>query len=247
MLMLFPLAFYFYQYLKNKIAVWERAILLAFWICPLLTILGASSRGAQIALVVQLAVMFRKSVFRLKPLIGILVLVIGLNFLLPEEQKERFNEIGDDRTSQQRMLYWEHGWDMMKEYPLTGVGFFNFIPYYENYFSYDMLYPRAQLPHNIFIQVGTDAGFIALFLFILLIIYCLCIARAIAQSKQSSEYEKAIAAGLGLGVIGFVVAGQFVTVAYYPFFWVHLGFLVALRSINKLRNQNTNQWNRNEI
>lgn len=231
MVMLFPIAFYFYQYMKLRVSWWERLLLLAFWVCPILTVLGASSRGAQLALLIQLIVMFRKSLFKVKPLLGLLVLLTAFNYLLPPEQKERFSQAGDDRTSQQRLLYWEHGWTMMKDYPLTGVGYFNFIPYYEDFYYYDKLYPSAQLPHNIFIQVGTDAGFIAVTLFGVMILYCLM--RAIAITKQSfqGELPKVYAAGLGYGVLGYLIAGQFVTVTYYPFFWVHMAFIVALSNI----------------
>jgi putative inorganic carbon (HCO3(-)) transporter len=206
-------------------------LLALFWICPILTILGASSRGAQVALAVQLALMFRKAIFRIKPLIGIIILIATINYILPQEQKDRFSSAGDDKTSEQRLLYWEHGWDMMKENPFTGVGFFNFIPYYEAHFSYDMLYPKAQLPHNIFIQVGTDAGFIAVALFLFIICYCCVMAFGLTKRKNVEPEFKAIAAGLGIGVIGYAIAGQFVTVAYYPFLWVHLAFIVCLTKI----------------
>lgn len=231
MVMLFPLAFYFYQYMKPKVLWWERWLLMAFWVCPILTVLGASSRGSQLALLIQLLVMFRKSVFKVKPLLGLLVLLAAFNFLLPPEQKERFDQAGDDRTSRQRLLYWEHGWTMMKEYPFTGVGYFNFIPYYEDFFYYDKLYPTAQLPHNIFIQVGTDAGFIAVTFFALMIIYCLLKPMAIAARAPPGDLSKVFAAGLGYGVFGYLIAGQFVTVTYYPFIWVHMGFIVALSNI----------------
>jgi putative inorganic carbon (HCO3(-)) transporter len=231
MLMLFPLAFYLYHALKNKLILWERMLLALFWICPILTVLGASSRGAQVALAVQLALMFRKAIFRIKPLIGIIILIATINYILPQEQKDRFSSAGDDKTSEQRLLYWEHGWDMMKENPFTGVGFFNFIPYYEAHFSYDMLYPKAQLPHNIFIQVGTDAGFIAVALFLFIICYCCVMAFGLTKRKNVEPEFKAIAAGLGIGVIGYAIAGQFVTVAYYPFLWVHLAFIVCLTKI----------------
>lgn len=234
MLMLFPLAFYLYQHLKDKISKWERLLLVAFWVCPILTVLGASSRGAQLALFIQMIVMFRKSVFKIKPLIGIVVLVVGLLYLLPEEQKERFRSSGDDRTSQQRILYWENGWQMMKDYPLAGVGFFNFVPYFDLHYPEDSLYGRgAELPHNIFIQVGTDAGFPALFFFILITLYCLIISYTAMRKYPQSNIAKPIVAGLGMGVFGYVVAGQFVTVAYYPFLWVHLAFIVCLINVFK--------------
>ena len=231
MLMLFPLAYYLYFNLKTRVKIWEKFLLALFWICPILTILGSSSRGAQVALIVQLAFMFRRSIFKLKPLIGIIILVSAVNFLLPQEQKDRFSSAGEDKTSQQRLLYWENGWEMMKDFPLTGVGFFNFIPYYENHYRGDMLYATAQLPHNIFIQVGTDAGFIALLFFISLLMFSLYTSWSLAVRRDLSDLDKSIAAGLGYGILGFIIAGQFVTVAYYPFFWVHLAFLVSYKNI----------------
>jgi len=240
MVMLFPLAFYFYQAVKNNVSTWERWLLMAFWVCPILTILGASSRGAQLAFLIQLTIMFRKSVFKIKPLIALTFFLVAFIFLLPQEQKDRFNSAGDDKSSQQRLLYWEHGWEMMKDYPLTGVGYFNFIPYYEDFYYYDKLYENAQLPHNIFIQVGTDAGFIALAFFILVILYCIWKPLRMVAMKDVDPMNKAIFAGLGIGVVGYLVAGQFVTVTYYPFIWVHLAFIVALANIEKKRWSNAN-------
>ncbi|MBK8187804.1 MAG: O-antigen ligase family protein [Cellvibrio sp.] len=166
MLMLFPLCFYLYVALKDKISTWETLVAFCFWACPILTILGASSRGAQLALAVQLILMFGKNIFRIKTMIAIAAFSILLFNLLPEEQKARFTESGEDKTSMQRLLYWEHGWEMMKDYPFTGVGFFNFIPYYEQHHREDMLYPRAQLPQiYLFRSVQMQALSLSLSLF----------------------------------------------------------------------------------
>lgn len=231
MLLLFPIAYFLYIAFKGKVNKWESYILLGFWICPILTILGASSRGSQIALAIQLIFIFRKSMFKLKPLLGIVVLCIGLFILLPEEQKQRFSSTGSDKTSQQRLLYWKNGWEMMKEHPVLGVGYFNFIPYYQHYYPQDMLYAHAELPHNIFIQVGTDVGFTGLFFFLMIILYCLRTTRNIAIDKDVDIVWRSIAAGWGYGVFGFLIAGQFVTVAYYPFLWISLAFIVCMRKI----------------
>jgi putative inorganic carbon (HCO3(-)) transporter len=227
MVMLFPIAFYLYQLLKNRAVLWERCILIVLWVCPILTVLGASSRGSQLALAVIMIIMFRKSIFRFKSLLAVVILAASLFYLLPEEQKERFRNTGSDKTSQQRLLYWENGWDMMKKHPFTGVGFFNFVPYFEAYYPEDMLYSSAQLPHNIFVQVGTDAGFPALIFFLLLIGYSVKTTYSLSRGAELN-LPKAISAGLGIGVVGYVIAGQFVTVTYYPFFWVHLALIVAL-------------------
>lgn len=228
MVMLFPLAFYLFQHTKLKIKSWEKLLLLIFWVCPILTILGASSRGAQVALMAQLVVMFRKSIFKLKPLLGVLILATSAITLLPDEQKARFANAGEDDTSRQRLLYWKNGWQMMKDYPITGVGFFNFPQYFHDHYSHDLLTKHAQLPHNIFIQVGTDAGFIAVGLFMLMISYTLISPIRYTANPMADPFAKAVAKGLGFGVLGYTIAGQFVTVTYYPFFWVHLALLVSL-------------------
>ena len=232
MLMLFPVAYYLYTYLKPKINKWEKIILIVFWVTPVLTILGASSRGAQIALGIQLLIMFRKKIFRIKQLIGLFILISVIYSLLPEQQKERFEAAGKDKTSIQRLLYWKHGLDMIKEYPILGVGFFNFPAYYENYFSEDMLYKRAQLPHNILIQVGTDIGIFGLILYIFMLTVPFGIQYRI---KNDSGIILVIMSGTNVGLLGFIVAGQFVTVAYYPFFWVGSGVVVAGASIIRMK------------
>jgi O-antigen ligase len=234
MVMLFPLAFYTYQCLTPLILKWERLVLIAFWIAPILTVLGASSRGSQVALAGQLIFMFRKSLFKIKPLIGLAILISALLALLPQEQKDRFSQAGDDGTSRQRLMYWEHGWTMMKENPILGVGYFNFATYYDDHYSYDLLYPHAQLPHNILVQIGTDAGFPALFFFLMMVLFCVITPL---RCKLVSPVARHMGYGFAMGVIGFFIAGQFVTITYYPFFWIHLAFVSILNNLNQLEKQ----------
>ncbi len=242
MLILFPLAFYFYMAVRHDVSKWEKLILLITVISPILTILGSSSRGAQLALLLQLLIMFYKKIFSPKFLIGISIVgVIGFQ-LLPEEQKDRYTTIGEDKTSMQRQLYWKNGWEMMKEHPALGVGFFNFQPYFQTYYPEDILYKRAQLPHNIFIQVGTDAGFTGLLLFVFIIISTLIkrYPMKVSQHTKDHLYLYNIWKGLKIGIIGFVVAGQFVTIAYYPFLWIGFALQQSLKN-SVLKSQVNNE------
>ncbi len=228
MLVLFPLAYYLYEYLKNDIKRWEKWVLVVFWVAPLLTILGASSRGAQLALVVELIIIFRRQIFNIKKLVFVGVLGTVIVYMLPEEQKERFMAVGEDRTSIQRLLYWEHGLDMIRDNPVFGVGFFNFPAYYEQNYRDDMLYPEAQLPHNVFIQIGTDAGIPALVIYLIIFIYGIFAVRIF---KVRNDGCSILLKSLSVGVSGFVVAGQFVSVAYYPFLWVWISLIVSCNNV----------------
>lgn len=229
MLVFWPIALAFAVALKPHVSRWCYRALLLMPLTAIMVILGSSSRGGQLALVVQLIVMNYRSIFRPK-----VIMAIGLSFfliwhLLPEEQKYRFNTMGEDRTSQQRILYFKNGIEMIKDHPVLGVGYFNFRHYFDIYYPEDALFGEAELPHNIFIQVGTDTGLVGLSLFSLLL---LCSIRIPASIDACDGVEKRVnlANYANISVFGFVVAGQFVTVAYYPFLWIHLSLLIAMKN-----------------
>lgn len=234
MLCLFPLAFYYYRAIHKKpLRWWERALMIVFIAAPIMTILGASSRGSQLALLLILALMYRKHVFRIKPMVAVAFVLMAAFYLLPEQQKERFTQMGEDRTSQQRILYFQNGWEMMKKYPVFGVGYFNFPSYFALHYPEDIITynEQAELSHNIFIQVGTDAGFVGLAVFIGIIVSGLRLAFRIRSPDPGDDIFRYVGVGLGYGLIGFAVAGQFVTVAYYPFLWIGVAFIAALNNV----------------
>ena len=198
-------------------------------ITAIMVILGASSRGAQLALAVQLVVMNYRTVFKPKVIISVGVALFLLWTFLPEQQKERFQTMGEDKTSRQRILYFENGLEMIKDHPVFGVGYFNFVPYFKRYYPDDVIVHRVELPHNIIIQVGTDTGGVGLFIFLLLIIVAFRKAHSF-RAKGCEENQISIGRSANLSLIGFLVAGQFVTVTYYPYLWIHLALLVSMRN-----------------
>lgn len=235
MLMFAPIAFELAMFVRphvKRITYW---FLIAGSVSGVLTVLGASSRGAQVALGAQGAWIAIQRRLKLKILLAIAVLaVIGYHFL-PAAEKARFATAGTDQTSVQRLLYWKAGLKMIEHHPFLGVGFFNFAPVYAIHDPNHLFFGKAQLPHNIFIQVGTDAGLIGLTLFIILIYRNLSLAveirRRCATSDRTPAFAPYVARGLGVATWGFIIAGQFNTVGYYPFIWINLALTVALANI----------------
>lgn len=220
--------------LASKLGKFKKYALWSFPITAAMTVMGTSSRGGQIALVVQTLYLFRRKINFKTILALVLVGWLGYN-ILPDEQKQRFTEMGDDPSSQQRLLYWENGFEMMNDNPWLGVGYFNFIRYYERYYPDDLIVVAVELPHNIFIQVGTDTGYVGLFVYCMLILShfrCTKVARKMEAARGNENswlYELGI--GLNIGFVGFLVAGQFVSVVYYPFMWINLALCVALKNV----------------
>ena len=95
-----------------------------------MAVIGASSRGAQIALAVIAVWFLLKQKNGLKGLLVIIALAAMLYYILPEEQMQRFHEMGDDESSLQRLAYWKFGLEsVIPKYPVLGVGYHNWLNY----------------------------------------------------------------------------------------------------------------------
>ena len=231
MLIMFGLSLGLYKaYFNNEPRFGKFIILLAIG-TSIATLIGAGSRGSQIALIFMVLIWFRSALLKPTQLIlgATIILIVWLNF--PEAQKARFSTIGTDRPSLQRQLYWQNGYEIIRSHPIGGVGFYGYIPYYYDHFPDDMLYASVGLPHNIFIQVGTDLGLVGLLLYCALILAPLLKTRPYfaAHAKGSAPIRviRPILAGLNYGFVGFLVAGQFVSVVYYPYMWIYLALTVS--------------------
>lgn len=239
MLMFAPIAFEYSLYLRARASGLSSTALLTLPITAAMTIIGASSRGSQVALAYQAYRSLLKGRLRIRSLIAAVAIAAVAISMLPPEQMNRFRTAGTDGTSQQRLLYWHRGVEMIQEFPTLGVGFYNFAPYFADHYPADMLFGVAQLPHNIFVQVGTDAGLVGLAIFLSLIARNFLCCREIRQidlSRGSNDvFSSHIAKGLGIALWGFLIAGQFVTITYYPFFWMNLALSVSLLNIVRQR------------
>jgi putative inorganic carbon (hco3(-)) transporter len=235
MLIFAPLSFYFVRGIKSYIPKSLEYILYLMPITAIITIIGTNTRGSQLALAVQFIALILTTKHKIKTFVGVSILLYIFFSLLPEEQKIRFETLGHDHTSIQRKLYWQHGWQMIKDHPILGVGYFNFIPYYNKFHAEDIIIPHhtsAELPHNIFIQVGTDSGFTGLLIFLLLIClafkYTCSASNSFSTTNSHDQLYRCLPRGMNLSLLGLLVAGQFVTVTYYPFFWIHLVLVNAI-------------------
>lgn len=232
MLVYWPIAFAFVQSIKPNISRRLYFLAMLMPITGIMVILGASSRGAQLALIVQLIIMNYKYIFRIRALISLGIILSVFWAFLPDAQKQRFETMGQDGTSRQRILYWENGVEMIQDHPILGVGYFNFAPYYEKYYLDDVILGRAELPHNIFVQVGTDTGLLGLSVFMLIIFQAWKLGKNFSPDACGDD-KNLIGRCANLSLIGFIVAGQFVTVTYYPYLWIHLALIVSLSNAFK--------------
>jgi hypothetical protein len=84
------------------------------------------------------------------------------------------------------------------------------------------------------VEAGAELGYLGLMAFVALIFVTLLFnyrTRKLAKRLPRGRFLYNMAHGLDGALIGFLVGGFFVTVLYYPFFWINLAMTVALYNV----------------
>lgn len=241
---LFPLSLFLFLALSVYWAKWKRwAYFIALPVGSLLTILASSSRGAVFGLAGAGLWFVAKSRRRFKVLVlAVMVGALAWSFA-PQKFKARFDTMGHDEDSLKRLAYWRDGLRIMDNYPLFGVGYNNWMTYYRRFYN-----PDGQVPHNIFIEAGAEQGYFGLVVFLSCVLGTFLIdSRTRRLAKRFGEvgvFYRNIAHGLDAALIGFLVSGSFVTILYYPLFWVNLAMAVSLNvaALDEARSAAGTRW-----
>jgi O-antigen ligase len=232
----FPIAMYFVFALKDQWPRWKKLVAIALPLAGLTGMFSSSNRGTLVGGAAVLIWMAWKSKKKTKALLALVfIFFISIQFI-PEEQLERFRSMGNDETSMTRLENWEKGLEMARMFPLLGVGFKNWQLADFQFFSGNGL-----LSHNIFIECLSELGYSGFLVFILLILFSFKTnhdTRVMLNDQHERKFLINISHSLDAALVGFLASGFFVTVLYYPYFWINLSFTVALNNIVKFKYEN---------
>ncbi|HEU4452733.1 MAG TPA: O-antigen ligase family protein, partial [Longimicrobium sp.] len=145
---------------------WGKIAKILMWtmlVTAVIGIVASSSRGALVGLAAVALWMLPRTRHPGRALMGTAALGLLVIMILPPEQKDRLREMGDDKTSDAREVYWRHGREIMDRYPVLGIGYENWADYHE------ANYGVRALSHNVFVQAGAELGYVGLGAFLALI------------------------------------------------------------------------------
>lgn len=199
-------------------------------ITAIASIVASTSRGAMVGFVAAGVWAIRTSKYFIRTLLVGAILASAVYFIIPSESLERFENSGSDKTSLHRLDRWEKGWETMKSHPLLGVGHRSWVAYYRDHLDYGV--PGTPLVHNIFVECGTENGFLGLGTLLLIILSMFrtnSATRKLASARQD-RFSVLLAHGMDAATIGMVISSCFVTVLYYPYIWIHAAFIAALNA-----------------
>ena len=224
----FVLAFYFMQ---GKRPRWEKAYCM---ICLLLTILAVTlcaSRGGFLGLAAGALFLIWHAKNRVRNLILMSVLVLPLGFALPMSPLHRLLDPSTDYGSVHFHLEaWTAGLHMIEAHPIAGVGLGNFkqlMPVY--LFLPEGVSPDADtIAHNMFIEVAAELGLPALLIFLAIFWFTYGTLGKLRRSPSAHPLIRETASALQAGLIGFAVAGSFVSAEYQKTSWMGLALMFCL-------------------
>lgn len=234
MCVFFPIAFYFYFSFYNIWSKWKRFLFALVPLSGLTGMVSSSNRGTLVGGAAVIFLIFLKSKYNFKGLIVLFIVSIILINMVPDQQKERFQSAGEDRTSISRLNNWKKGLDMAEKFPVFGVGFKNWQIADREFYN-----GTGLLSHNIFIECVSELGYLGLAAFCFLILGCfMCNSKSrqlLLHEPQKNIFLYNMAHAFDASLVGFLVSGFFVTVLYYPYFWINLSMTVALYTVTRLK------------
>ncbi len=222
---------------------WEKAIAVITLPFALNLIILENSRGAFLGLAVlaPLAIIWLKGKLRVQVIAGLIAALLVFFYLAPEEFWNRMStmeEYEQESSAMSRIYLWQGGVAMMMDNPM-GVGGEGFVPLSFQYvpeLTSQMLDKGGKTVHNTFLNVGTEWGFIGLFLYLGFIIHIWIITMRIKRDGKSHPdlmyyYYQAIT--IQMALIGAMVAGFFIDSQMSEvIFWVS-AFALIIRNMQK--------------
>jgi probable O-glycosylation ligase (exosortase A-associated) len=230
LIMVVPLMMYLVPLIVNK---WgKRAMWAAAGLCVLAS-LGSYSRGAALALAAMLAFLWLKSQEKLK--LGALLVVLAPLALvfMPEQWHSRIDTINtyeQDSSAMGRINAWKMAANLAGDHPLFGGGFQIY-----NRFIFQLYAPNPNdihAAHSIYFQVLGEHGYVGLAIYLLMY---LVVWRngswVIRNADKIPELEWAgrLARMLQVSLIGFLVGGAFLSLAYFDVPYYIMVIMVATR------------------
>lgn len=208
-----------------------RRLLLVTFGFTIVAIIFTYSRGAFLGLAAVLAVLALKSRTRVTAIAFLLVAYLFADAIIPQRWFDRMSTIRTedvDDSSRGRLNAWYVGYRLALDNPLVGAGFRPFTR--ETFDRYLPDYGRDYDAHSIYFQILGEHGFVGLGLFLGLVAATLLSLRRLirqASSAPGSLWIGDLAQMLEASLVGYLVAGAFLSLCYFDLFY-HLVAMVAV-------------------
>ena len=233
----------FFVFMRKPKPIMNKMLPILGILLSIVVVLLTGSRGGLMGLGVVLSfLLFSKIVIKRGFIKILLCLAAGFTVFMYADKIniERLQSISDlsedyNLTSDTgRLGIWKRGWRLAMSNPLTGVGVTCFAKAIGEQRAAEHEIPRWQAPHNSYIQVLAETGFIGFWIFSSLMVVCLQNFYILAKLRESEKLMKTNANIPGIfmiGMCGTMVCAFFLTQGYSLIFTFYFAISAALRNL----------------
>ena len=230
LIMVVPLMLFLIPLIANR---WgKRAMWLSAGLCALAS-LGSYSRGAALALAAMLAFLWLKSHEKVK-LGALLVLLAPLALVfMPDQWHNRIDTINNyeqDGSAMGRINAWRMAINLAADHPFTGGGLQIYNA--EIFSMYAPIPDDIHAAHSIYFQVLGEHGYVGLLLYLGMYLVVWRNGSWVinnAGKLPDMEWATRLVRMLQVSLIGFMVGGAFLSLAYFDVPYYIMVIMVATR------------------
>lgn len=246
-----PFAFILFRETKNKIKRIFYLVCILSYVAVVISA-GNVSRGGVLAMSIVAIFGWLLYEHRLRNFIWTLIAVMIVLFYAPPtffNQMDTLKHGDKEGTAADRVYLWKVGINMFKDYPILGVGPYNYPAYFDRYkvtvksreeHAYSGKKFR-RVAHSTPVEWLAENGIIGSFFLVMLQISIFKDWKKINKLKKRISKNVADKMNLtfyinlghacAISIVAFWFASMFITVTEYPFYWCLPPFLVAWKNI----------------
>jgi putative inorganic carbon (HCO3(-)) transporter len=232
LVMLLPLLNYLRITSRSKMVT---TLTLGTMLLTLVAIVGTYSRGALLALAASGAAYAIKSRAGFIPLLLGGILVISLPTLVPSGWFDRMSTIqsyNQDTSFEGRVSAWKTSMEIVRQRPLIGGGFSSTdLDWVAQSFHPPGGLEAGKAAHSIYFEVLGDTGLVGILLYLLLVASAwvnTSIVLSNTAGDPSLDWANKLARMLQVSIVGYMIGGAALSMAYYDGFLLVLAATAAL-------------------
>jgi len=220
------LAFYFMQGRRPR---WEKAYCIVCLLLIILAVTLCASRGGFLGLVGATLFLVWHTKRKARNLVLLTALVLPLSLALPMSPLHRLLDSSTDYGSTQYHLEaWKASRRMIEAHPIAGVGLGNIELLMPLYAEPGTNIHVQSMAHNMFIEVAAELGLPALLVFLGIFWFTYRTLGKLRRSSSTHPLIRETASALQAGLVGFAVAGCFVSAEYEKTSWMGFALMFCL-------------------
>jgi putative inorganic carbon (HCO3(-)) transporter len=228
---------------RDESRLWLKNLLKITFFFTIIAIVFTYSRGAFLGLVVVLGILIWRSPWRLRFAMALLVGTLVAAPLLPANLWNRIGSISEqdsaetrDDSVKGRFEAWRTAWNLALDHPLTGGGFralWNEDIWLTYYGGSD--FQTVRDTHSLYFELLSEHGFLGTGLYLMVVGSTLVSLRRIRRRWRGHPdhgYLANYAEMTQLCLYPFLVAGAFLTVAYFDLYFFFVASSVLLSTLS---------------